>query len=64
MPLLFYESKNLVSKWVKGWRDNLLDRHLARSLSVERGGEASRGKRTFRNLATAAKQRARCRNSV
>jgi len=36
MPLLFYESKNLVSKRVKGWRDNLLDRHLARYLSVER----------------------------
>jgi oligopeptide transport system substrate-binding protein len=36
MPLLFYESKNLVSIRVKGWRDNLLDRHLARYLSVER----------------------------
>jgi oligopeptide transport system substrate-binding protein len=64
VPLLFYESKNLVSKRVQGWRDNPLDRHLARYLSVERGGEASRGKRTFRNLATAAKQRVRRRNSA
>jgi oligopeptide transport system substrate-binding protein len=64
VPLLFYESKNLVSKRVQGWRDNLLDRHLARYLSVERGSEASQGKRTFRNLATAAKQRVRCRNSA
>ena len=36
MPLLFYESKNMVSPRVKGWRDNLLDRHLARYLSIER----------------------------
>jgi hypothetical protein len=37
MPLLFYESKNLVSMRVNGWRDNLLDWHLARPLSsVER----------------------------
>ena len=37
MPLLFYELKNLVSMRVKGWRDNLLDWHLARYLwSVER----------------------------
>lgn len=36
IPLLFYESKNMVSRRVKGWRDNLLDRHLARYLSVER----------------------------
>ncbi len=36
VPLLFYESKNLVSKRVNGWRDNLLDRHLARYLEVER----------------------------
>ncbi len=35
VPLLFYESKNLVSKRVKGWRDNLLDRHLARYLAIE-----------------------------
>ena len=35
MPLLFYESKNMVSPRVKGWRDNLLDRHLARYLSIE-----------------------------
>jgi len=64
VPLPFYESKNLVSKRVQGWRDNLLDRHLAPYLSVEPGGEASRGKRTFRNLATAAKQRVRRRNSA
>jgi oligopeptide transport system substrate-binding protein len=36
IPLLFYESKTMVSKRVKGWRDNLLDRHLARYLSVGR----------------------------
>ncbi len=36
MPLLFYELKNMVSPRVKGWRDNLLDRHLARYLSIER----------------------------
>ncbi len=36
IPLLFYESKNMVSRRVKGWRDNLLDRHLARYLSMER----------------------------
>ena len=36
MPLLFYELKNMVSKRVKGWRDNLLDRHLARYLSIEK----------------------------
>ncbi len=35
VPLLFYESKNMVSTRVKGWRDNLLDRHLARYLSIE-----------------------------
>jgi ABC-type oligopeptide transport system substrate-binding subunit len=35
IPLLFYESKNMVSSRVKGWRDNLLDRHLARFLSIE-----------------------------
>ncbi len=40
IPLLFYESKTMVSRRVKGWRDNLLDRHLARYLWVEpdRGG--------------------------
>ena len=40
IPLLFYELKDLVSKRVKGWRDNLLDRHLAAVLSIE---PASRG---------------------
>jgi oligopeptide transport system substrate-binding protein len=35
IPLLFYESKNMVSSKIKGWRDNLLDRHLARFLSIE-----------------------------
>ena len=35
IPLLFYESKNMVSRRVEGWRDNLLDRHLARYLKVE-----------------------------
>ncbi len=42
IPLLFYESKTMVSRRVKGWRDNLLDRHLARWLSIE-PAEASRG---------------------
>jgi oligopeptide transport system substrate-binding protein len=42
VPVLFYESKNMVSKRVKGWRDNLLDRHLARCLSIE-PPEADRG---------------------
>jgi oligopeptide transport system substrate-binding protein len=35
IPLLFYESKDMVSRRVKGWRDNLLDRHLGRWLKVE-----------------------------
>ena len=33
-PLMFLESKNLVSKRVQGWRPNLLDRHLTRYLSL------------------------------
>ena len=33
-PLMFLESKNLVSKRVGGWRPNLLDRHLTRYLSL------------------------------
>ena len=46
IPLLFYESKTLVSKRVKGWRDNLLDRHLARYLSIEpASGVAGQAKR-------------------
>jgi len=36
MPLLYYVSKNLVSPRVKGWRANILDRHLTRYLSIER----------------------------
>jgi ABC-type oligopeptide transport system substrate-binding subunit len=36
MPLLYYLSKNLVSPKVKGWRENVLDRHLTRYLSIER----------------------------
>jgi oligopeptide transport system substrate-binding protein len=36
MPLLYYLSKNLVSPRVKGWRANILDRHLTRYLSIER----------------------------
>ena len=45
IPLMFYELKTMVSRRVKGWRDNLLDRHLARWLSIEpdrRGSEAER----------------------
>ena len=60
VPLLFYESKNLVSKRCKASARPA----LARYLSVGREGEASRGKRTFRNFATAAKQRVRRRNSA
>ena len=47
IPLLFYESKNMVSRRVKGWRDNLLDRHLARYLSIE-PSEAPPGSRETR----------------
>jgi ABC-type oligopeptide transport system substrate-binding subunit len=36
IPLLFYESKTMVSRRVKGWTDNLLDRHLARYLTLDR----------------------------
>ncbi len=36
MPLMFYSSKNLVSKRVTGWQPNLLDRHLGRYLAIER----------------------------
>jgi ABC-type oligopeptide transport system substrate-binding subunit len=35
MPLLFYQSKNLVSPRLKGWRPNILDRHLTRYLSLK-----------------------------
>ena len=34
LPLLFYSSKNLVSPKVSGWRTNILDRHLARYISI------------------------------
>ncbi len=34
IPLLFYLSKNLVSPKLKGWRANILDRHLTRYLSL------------------------------
>ena len=43
IPLLFYESKNMVSRRVKGWRDNLLDRHLARYLSIGPGEGVAAG---------------------
>ena len=33
-PLMYLESKNLVSKRVRGWRANTLDRHLTRYLSL------------------------------
>jgi oligopeptide transport system substrate-binding protein len=36
MPIMFYSSKNLVSKRVSGWKANLLDRHLTRYLSMAR----------------------------
>ena len=34
LPLLFYSSKNLVSPKVTGWKTNILDRHLARYISI------------------------------
>lgn len=34
MPLLYYSSKNLISKKLMGWQPNILDRHLARYLSI------------------------------
>ena len=33
-PLMYLESKNLVSKRVSGWKENALDRHLTRYLSL------------------------------
>ena len=33
-PLMYLESKNLVSRRVQGWRPNALDRHLTRYLSL------------------------------
>ena len=35
LPLLFYSSKNLVSPKVEGWQSNVLDRHLARYISIK-----------------------------
>ena len=35
LPLLFYSSKNLVSPKVEGWQSNILDRHLARYMSIK-----------------------------
>ncbi len=35
-PLMVLQSKNLVAKRVRGWRANLLDRHLTRYLSLAR----------------------------
>ena len=35
LPLLFYSSKNLVSPRVEGWQSNILDRHLARYMSIK-----------------------------
>ncbi len=34
MPLLYYSSKNLIAKRLTGWQSNILDRHLARYLSI------------------------------
>ncbi|HTV68553.1 MAG TPA: peptide ABC transporter substrate-binding protein [Rhizobiaceae bacterium] len=35
IPVLYYSSRSLVSSKLKGWEDNLLNRHLTRYLSVE-----------------------------
>ena len=35
MPLLYYSYKNIVSSKVKGWEDNVMDRHPSRFLSKE-----------------------------
>jgi oligopeptide transport system substrate-binding protein len=35
MPLLYYSYKNLVSSKLKGWEDNVMDRHPSRFLSKE-----------------------------
>ncbi|MBV9218905.1 MAG: peptide ABC transporter substrate-binding protein [Methylobacteriaceae bacterium] len=35
LALLFYSSKNLVSRKVEGWETNVLDRHLARYISIK-----------------------------
>jgi oligopeptide transport system substrate-binding protein len=35
MPIYFYVSRRLVKPWVKGWRDNLLDRHETRDFYIE-----------------------------
>lgn len=35
MPIYFYVSRRLVKPWVKGWQDNLLDRHETRDFYIE-----------------------------
>jgi oligopeptide transport system substrate-binding protein len=35
MPLLYYSYKNIVSSKLKGWEDNVMDRHPSRFLSKE-----------------------------
>jgi len=35
LPLLYYSYKNIVSSKVKGWEDNVMDRHPSRFLSKE-----------------------------
>jgi oligopeptide transport system substrate-binding protein len=34
LPVYFYQSRHLLSPWVRGWQDNPMDRHLSRDLSL------------------------------
>ncbi len=36
IPIYYYVSKNLVQRYVKGWRSNTKDIHRTRFMSIER----------------------------